>query len=254
MLVDVACCSLQEDSQEAFEKSLDLVNQAWKSGVTHLLMTKRYEGEFSQTEKAMQRISRFQEQLDRRGISVVVFPGQILKIEEPFEGELDFENLLYMDLNNRYLLVELSEDVTAEGLQPFLFACLNQEILPVLVGVEKNKALMENSEWLYNLVDQGCCFQISANAYLGEVGKDPEKNTRWLLNQGLVTSMGSFAECARDYRLKQAYRLIAKEYGNDFSFNLQENAKALVNGETVLQLPHFLENKDVHFFEKWFRL
>ncbi|MCY3046885.1 hypothetical protein ODY47_07375 [Aerococcus urinae] len=248
MLVDMACHIAKVDHTDSNKEQLAMANTIWQSGVTHVLATASYPTDPAATGgDLVQAAEAFQEDLDRRGIALMVYPGQIIDLAQAISWDDLSQDILYADLNQRYVLVKLNQEDPQRYFEPLLFEWLKHDIRPVLVQIEENQALMRDIDQVYQWVDQGCYTALTAGNLLGRQGKQVKKQCHYLLEAGLAHLLGSFSTSSDDYQLRQAYATLENRYGQSISFDIQQNARALINGDPLID--HFQIKKKKRF---WF--
>ncbi|MCI5775316.1 MAG: hypothetical protein MR008_02345 [Aerococcus sp.] len=244
MLVDPCFQQLTPDNPMPETAWLRVANQLINAGVTHLLVAPLYPATSMFPERMHALVTMYQEMLDRRGVPLVIYPGQTVLINQPLRTEAFTNELLYADLNQRYLLVQAPEDITFDTLLGALFEALRRNIIPVLVNPEKLSKLSDDD--IQQLRDQGIKLMVSNNSLRDR--HYAKRLTRWF-NQQWVTTIGSVAGEAEepvDYR--QTTRWLDQHVGRSYRDDLRLNNKALLNGDPFIENHHF--NKRHRLFGK----
>jgi protein-tyrosine phosphatase len=91
--------------------------------------------------------------------------------------------------------------------------------------------------------------QVTASSVTGDFGKKVKKFTFQLLENNLTHFVASDAHnvSTRNFKLREAYGVVEREFGIDLVYMLQENCEIMVEGNTVFkEMPQRI--KDKRFF------
>lgn len=232
MLVDPAAKWLDSDIID--EKTIQQANLAIQDGVTHVLWAPSLtQFPALSAEQLIQKAEYVQNELNLRGIPLSLYSAMVLPLVPTLPEWIDQDLLLFADVGANYLLVEFPEEVPSiDDLHRLIFDCLRRHLRLIFLAPEENPYLSQHPEEMTYLQQQGCYFMIKAGNYL-------EHGTRYLLikkwmEEEKVHLVASFNKIGESYRLSRTYEEISKEFGHSFSFELEMNAKALVNGEAFI--------------------
>lgn len=98
-----------DDGAENLEESLKMVRKAISQGITHLMCTPHHNnGKYNNpAEEIIQNVAFLQQEIDRRGLRLTLLEGQEVRLTEYLLMKIKKGELLFTDLNDTYLLVEL---------------------------------------------------------------------------------------------------------------------------------------------------
>lgn len=127
-----------------------------------------------------------------------------------------------------------SEDVPTYA-KDTIFKLQGYGITPVIVHPERNNRILKEPEILQDLIEQGCLVQITASSYTGLFGSKVENLSRKLIEAGQGVTFASDAHDLprRQYQLSEAYQKMAKEFSEDLAREWKDNARKIINGETI---------------------
>lgn len=240
-MIDSHCHILPEidDGSESLEMTIDMVNQAKSDGITHILATPHhYDGRYlNYASDIEQQVAIVQEELDRRGINVILFPSQEVRVHIDLLDHIKKGEILFADLNQTYLLLELPSDSIPIYFDQLLFDLRVNDIQPVIVHPERHEILMKNPSLLAEYIKRGCYGQLTAASYLGKFGEEVQHAAEQMLDQGLVHLIASDAhrpEGNQGYLMTEVLKKVEKKYGETTVFDLKQNAKSLINGDPLI--------------------
>lgn len=239
VMVDLHCHLLPEidDGSKSMEISLRLAREAVENGVTHALLTPHHmNGRYiNHKQDVIKRTAEFRQQLKEHEIPLTVFPGQEVRINGQLLEALDKNDILFADTGNRYLMLEFPDDDVPYYTNQMIFDLQQRGIVPVIVHPERNTKIMAQPDLLYQLLEKGCLSQITASSYVGTFGKKVENFSRQLIKagQGYIFASDAHDLPGRKYEMRQAFDKLQREFGDELSEQYQQNARLIINGESV---------------------
>jgi len=244
-MIDLHCHLLPglDDGSKNMNTSLKLANDAVKDGVNYALLTPHHMNGVYLNHKKMviQRTQEFQAEIDKCKIPLKVFPGQEVRINGDLLSALDQDDILFADEGGRYLMLEFPSDDVPSYTNNIIYEIMQRGIIPVIVHPERNTKIMRQPDILYDLLNKGCLSQITAGSYVGTFGHNIKKFSTQLIQAGQVYIFASDAHNLpnRKYEMRKAFHKLRREFGEDLTNELEENAKSIINGDFVL--PHELQ-------------
>ena len=244
-MIDLHCHLLPgvDDGSKSMDISLKLANDAVRDGIDYALLTPHHmNGVYLNHKKAViQQTQEFQVELDRHKIPLKVFPGQEVRINGDLLTALDQDDILFADESGRYLMLEFPDDDVPSYTSNMIYELMQRGIIPVIVHPERNTMIMKQPNILYDLLRKGCLSQITAGSYVGAFGRKVQKFSKQLIQAGQVYIFASDAHNLpnRKYEMRKAFHKLRREFGEDLTNELEENAKSIINGDFVL--PHELQ-------------
>jgi len=236
--VDLHCHILPgiDDGAQTITQSLDLAEQAVADGIRYILATPHhFDRQYvNGAQLVKQAVVDFQAELDRRSIPLTVFPGQEIHLNEQLLN--DDNDLLGIDLNRNYILLELPHEMVPVYLEDIIFDLLSKGITPVIAHPERNAQILAEPQRLYDLITTGCLAQATATSLVGGFGKQVQSTTQELIRCGLIQVIASDAHALahRGFAMTAAYREL-KNMNADYPEVFATNARKLLNGERLDQ-------------------
>ncbi|MGH2067351.1 tyrosine-protein phosphatase, partial [Aerococcus sp. L_4] len=168
-----------DDGAKDIEMSIAMANVAVQEGITHILATPHHRNsEFvNERSKVEEAVGQLQVELDRRGIGLVVFPGQEIRLHGELLDHIDHGEILFTDLGGHYILIEFPSHEVPHYAEQVFFDLLSRNIRPIIVHPERNQKIIEKPEILKRFVEMGCYAQLTASSYLGEFGSGVEETS-----------------------------------------------------------------------------
>jgi protein-tyrosine phosphatase len=110
-----------------------------------------------------------------------------------------------------------------------------QGLTPIIAHPERNRAIQENPDLLYDLVEKGALAQLTASSLNGSFGKKVEKLSHQLIDANLIHLIASDAHGvkSRKFRLKEAYEVLEKKYGWTLVEEFKDNAQMILENRAV---------------------
>ena len=239
VLVDIHCHILPgvDDGAKDWQTSIKLAREAVADGVTHAVCTPHMlNGKYINHKKDVIRLTEnFQDMLDDAKIPLTVFPGQEVRISGDLPKALDDDDILFLDEDGQYMLLEFPSDDVPAYTRDMVFKLMQRGITPVVVHPERNSRILKEPVILQELIEQGCLVQITASSYIGTFGKDIEEMSRRFIEAGQCSCFASDAHDLpkRQYEYSEALEKLSNEFGQGVAQEYRDNAQALVNGDNV---------------------
>ncbi|MCF1619981.1 tyrosine protein phosphatase [Tetragenococcus koreensis] len=234
-MIDLHCHILPgiDDGADSMETSLAMAKEAVSQGITHILCTPHHNNGRYENLKAtvVQAVALLQAELDKEQIALTLFEGQEVRISGELLQEINNDRILFTDLGDTYLLIELPTMDIPAYTEELFFELRTKGKVPVIVHPERNAKFREDPNRLLPYLEMGCLAQLTAPSLVGTFGKSIQKTAQEMVEHNLVQMMASDAHGVhkRKFHLKEAYELMGKEKAE----LMQQVAKDLVNGDQV---------------------
>ncbi|HJF19091.1 MAG TPA: tyrosine protein phosphatase [Enterococcus columbae] len=255
-MIDLHCHILPgiDDGAQTIEDSLEMARYAVDQGITHILCTPHHNNGKYENSKAqiVPLVAQLQEVLDEKQIPIILLEGQEVRITDFLLDDLRANRLVFTDLSDTYLLLELPSNRIPEYTESICYQLRSLGKVPVIVHPERNAGFIEEPNKLIDFLDMGCLAQLTAPSYVGVFGKKIQKTAKQMVENHLVQMVASDAHGIhkRNFYLKEAYQAIEKDFGIELVQQMQQVAKDLVNGD-IVSFPDYQEIKPSRF--NWFR-
>jgi protein-tyrosine phosphatase len=179
---------------------------------------------------------------------------------------LSFENIddalktphKYTINQKNYLLVEFADLSIPQQMTEVFREFLVAGIQPIITHPERNLTIQKAPHRLDEWIDSGCLVQVTAASMTGRFGKLATEFAHKLLRQNKVHFLATDAHNlqSRPPRMKEAYDLVAKQYGAEAAERLcVTNPKAAFFGEEFPPQPEIAQQEASRpsFWSKLFR-
>lgn len=253
-MLDLHCHILPgiDDGARSWEDSLLIAQKAVDEGITHLLATPHHlNGKYvNKKASVIQLTNQLQERLDQAGIPLQVFPSQEVRVSGEILAGLGADEILGIDEDNRYLIVEFPTREIPHFVEQLFFNLQQRGVTPVIVHPERNQTIIENPNRLFEFIERGALAQVTASSYVGVFGKEIAKLSSQLIEANLVHILASDAHNTRGrtFHMQEAFRKLAEEFGPKKVETFHEQAKYLLNGELFTPAPPHEIKKKKKFF------
>lgn len=243
-LIDLHCHLLPgvDDGSKDLEMSLEMARAAVKQGISHIVLTPHHMDSTYVNHKAdvLAKTATFQQALTAAQIPLTVFAGQEVHLTGDLLKALKADDILFLDANAHYLLLELPHSGVPAYTREIIFALQTQGIVPVIAHPERNHGIQKDPDKLYDFMQMGCLAQLTASSYVGVFGDAVEKLTAKIINSGMGTAFASDAHNfnGRRFLMDAAFDKLADQAGIETVERFKNNAKAIINGDDIA-MPDF---------------
>ena len=223
---------------KTMEDSLEMARLAVREGIETIVATPHHKNGVYENEKAtiLPSIDLFQKQLEINQIPLTVLPGQEVRIY----GELleEWEQGSIQTINDTpYILIEFPSNHIPRYAKTLFFELLNKGLYPILVHPERNAAIMENPNLLYDFAQMGVASQLTSGSITGKFGKKIKKISNDLVAANLIHFIASDAHnvTSRQFWMNEARDEIEKQFGMSQLYYFEENARFVIEGQPIMR-------------------
>ncbi|WP_336866193.1 tyrosine-protein phosphatase [Peribacillus frigoritolerans] len=246
-MIDIHCHILPgvDDGSADMKESMNMARNAVEAGITHIFATPHHLNEKYVNVKIdiIDRAAKLNESLQQENIPLTIHLGQEVRIHRDIFTSLEKEEILTLDNNGTFLLLELPSGRVPTYTQEVIYELLLKGITPIIVHPERNKELIENHKLLFELVQEGALTQLTSGSIIGNFGKSIQSFSKKIIEHNLAHFIATDAHNigSRGFTLQQAYETITKAYGIERTFYFKENVEQLLKGQspTVEKPVHF---------------
>ncbi|MFJ7991185.1 tyrosine-protein phosphatase [Peribacillus frigoritolerans] len=237
-MIDIHCHILPgvDDGAADIKESLNMARKAVEAGITHIFATPHHLNEKYVNVKSdiIDRVGRLNESLQQENIPLTIHLGQEVRIHRDIFSSLEKEDILTLDDNGTYMLLELPSGSVPTYTQDVIYELQLKGIKPIIVHPERNKELIENHKLLFELVQEGALTQLTSGSIIGLFGKNVKSFSKKIIEHNLTHFIATDAHNigSRGFTLQQAYETITKAYGINRTFYFKENSEQLIKGQS----------------------
>lgn len=225
-----------DDGPQTLEETIDLLTQAKEQGITGIVVTPhhlhpRYNNIFSDVDNAIKDLTSNQQIKD---FNIQLYPGQEIRITDKVLEDIDQHQIQGIN-HSKYLLIELPSNSMPHYTKNLLYEIQTKGFIPVLAHPERNKAIAQDINLLYELINNGALSQITASSLTGELGKNLKKLSIQMIEHNLIHFVASDAHHPdnRPFGLAELFTTPKLK-------NMQPAIKRLLNNNEAM-----IQNKDV---------
>jgi protein-tyrosine phosphatase len=207
-----------DDGPQTMQEALGLAQALVQEGIRAAIATPHYNDIYPRRSAAeiRERVQELQQELDRHGIALRVFPGHEALITPGLVKDIQAGRLATLN-NSRYLLLELWNTEWLPDTERAIFELRASGIVPMLAHPERYQAIQKDPQRLAALRQQGVLAQLTAGSLIGMQGNTARTCAETLLNQGLISCISSDAHGLRrrppgvTRGLQRAIELVGRE-------------------------------------------
>jgi len=225
-----------DDGPVALEQSLAMLDQAIKQGITVVAATPHLSPSYQASKSEILRaFEQLQQVVESEQMPIELVLGQEVRVYGDIAEDFAQGKLLSLVGHNRHILIELPSSSVPRFTEQVFYQLYQQGLTPVIAHPERNRAIQENPDLLYDLVEKGALAQLTASSLTGSFGKKVEKLCHQLIDANLIHLIASDAHGvkSRKFRLKEAYQVLEKKYGWTLVEELKDNAQMILDNKPV---------------------
>ncbi|SEN29754.1 protein-tyrosine phosphatase [Terribacillus saccharophilus] len=249
-MIDIHCHILPgiDDGPRTLEESLEMARAAVEEGISTIVATPHHRNnQFDNYyDDILVEVYNLNEAIKEADIPLTILPGQETRIYGEIAEGLKEKEILPINQHTPYILVELPTVTFPKFTKQLLYDLQVQGYKPVIVHPERNKAILEDPNLLYEVVKGGTLTQVTAASILGKFGKKIQQLSFKLIEANLCQFIASDAHNIRNrtFVLRETYNFLESEYGPAFVVQMQENAVDLIEGRNIVgDIPERIKTK-----------
>jgi protein-tyrosine phosphatase len=227
-----------DDGSKNIAESLAMAEVAWEDGIHTIVATPHVlQGVFDNDKnKILSAVRALNQTLQEQNIAVHILPGAEYYLEADIPLKLSQGELLTINDNGRYLLVELPSAFIPEYTAQVLYEIQLQGVTPIIAHPERNAGFTRKPAVLQEMISRGVLAQVTSASITGLFGKRVKRTAYSFLKQGLVHLVSSDAHSSvgRAPLLSQAQKEIEKYHGSHTAQLLViQNPGSIIEGEST---------------------
>lgn len=247
ILVDV------DDGSKNINETIELLKQAKCEGITDIVATPhhlhtRYSNNI---ENVKIKLNELKKNAVIKELGIRLYAGQEIRITDQIID--DIKNNKIEGINgSRYLLLEFPSNEVPHYSNQLFYELQTMGYVPIIAHPERNKAIVQNMNLLFELINGGALSQITTSSLLGEYGSNIRKQSLKMIDNNLAHFIASDAHNVsnRPFIMKQLFKeRKLKTYYEELERYI-ENGKAVLENERISKL---IPTQDYQQ-KKWFGL
>ena len=235
-----------DDGPKSFEQSINLLKQAVQEGITDIIATSHsshplYNVSF---EKVTEQLLTLQEVININNLPLTLHAGHEVRIGDNMIDSIKTKKIHTL-ANSNYVLLELPSDIVPYYTIPLIRDLLGEGIIPIIAHPERNKAIVERTELLARLINEGAVAQITAGSLAGHFGRKIQRVSLDFVKANLVHTYGSDVHhlLNRPFLfLKGLEYLDKKKELEAINILLENNERILKNKPLLIQEPENIQS------------
>ncbi|MDW4371712.1 capsular biosynthesis protein [Staphylococcus saprophyticus] len=225
-----------DDGPQSLDETINLLVQAKQQGITGIVATPhhlhpKYNNKFDDVENEINKLTHNKRIKD---FNIQIYTGQEIRITDKILEDIDQHHIKGIN-RSKYLLIELPSNSMPNYIKNLLYEIQTKGFVPVIVHPERNKAIIQNINLLYELINNGALSQITASSLTGELGKNLQKLSIQMIEHHLTHFVASDAHHSvnRPFTLNRLFKSPKLK-------NMESDIKNLLNNNEIM-----IRNKDV---------
>lgn len=237
-----------DDGPQSLDETIALLKQARAQGIKGIVVTPhhlhpRYDNTFETVLKGIDELNNIEEIAQ---LNLQLYPGQEIRITDKIFEEIE-QQRIYGINKSRYLLIELPSNEVPHYTKKLLYEIQTKGFIPIIAHPERNKAIAQNINLLYELINHGALSQLTSSSLTDELGKNIQKLSIQMLEHNLVHFVASDAHHSesRPFSLDALFSTPKlKNIESDISVLLDNNEAMIQDKNVVTGRPiEFKKNK-----------
>ena len=183
----------------------------------HIIATPHFiEGELEpDKETILYKITALNHVISDEGTDITIHPGMEIFLSDNLPELYEQDKLLTLN-NSQYLLIELPLYHIHPGyFEDIIFKLQLKGLIPVIAHPERCRKFIDNPNYVYKLINNGCLMQINSGSLEGFFGKDVKLTALTLIKHNMAHFIASDSHpCPkRTVHMKRGYDIIRKRFG-----------------------------------------
>jgi protein-tyrosine phosphatase len=238
-MIDLHCHILPgiDDGPQNMEEAILMAKQAVNQGIHTIVATPHHQNGRYINEKQLilNQVKGLNEQLYQKGVPLTILPGQEVRLYGEILQDYALQHIATLNETNKYILIEFPSNHVPRYAQTLLYDIQLQGMTPIIAHPERNAEIIERPEILFNLIEKGALSQVTASSLTGDFGKKIKKFSLELIEHGLAHVVASDAHntSGRSFKLREAYDVIGKEFGENTISQFQDTVYGIIGGKGI---------------------
>lgn len=242
-----------DDGPQSINAMIDLLNQAKSEGINNIVVTPhhlhpKYNNNIQLVKEGIKALKQNE---DVRKLNINFYAGQEIRVTDRVIDDINNGNIEGIN-NSNYLLLEFPSNEVPHYSKQLFYELQTMGYIPIIAHPERNKAIVQNLDLLYELINGGALSQLTTSSLLGKFGSNVRNASLKIIDNNLAHFIASDAHSAttRPFAMKQLFKeRKLKAYYEEFE-NYLENGKLMINNERISKQIPTQDYKQ----KKWFGL
>lgn len=225
-----------DDGPSDIEQAVKLIQQAKSQGITGIVATPhhlhpRYRNQFQQVTT---KLAELRQHPTIQQLEVTLFPGQEIRITDEILTGLEEGSIQGIN-KSKYLLIEFPTSEVPHYTKRLFFEIQTRGYVPIIAHPERNKAIAQHPELLYELVNQGALSQLTASSLTSGFGKKIQRLSLKMIDCHLSHLVASDAHhcIQRPFAMNTLFNHPKLASYSNAIHRLVSNATSVVNNQDI---------------------
>ena len=239
-MIDLHCHILPgiDDGPELLNESIEMCRIAANDGISKVACVPHHVvGKYNNNrEKIIKCVEKLQASIDSENIPLTLYPGCEIRLDLNLVEKIKAGELLTMNDSGRYITLELPNEALPKNIEEIISSLIFAGIIPIVAHPERNHAIQNDPEILYQLVQLGALAQLTASSLTGRVGSRIEKFSTLLLEHKLAHMLVTDAHSSKQRRptLSKGLKRLKEVVGEKAAMDMIEAIpEKILNGEDI---------------------
>lgn len=182
-----------DDGSKSLEESLVILKNAYKNGVTDIVLTPHYIKDSvynTNKEKNQKLMDELKLKLKEIGVNLNLYLGNEVYIDEDIINLLRTNEISTIN-NSKYILIELPLNNESLILEEVIYELKKSGLVPIIAHPERYISYYNNFDFFSDLIDSGCLLQANIGSLYGKYGSKTKKMLKGLLKRDMIHFFGS---------------------------------------------------------------
>ncbi len=236
-----------DDGPPDWKVTMEMLRQAASQGITDVFATSHFSEYIAPdlVKEYLWKFAELQQKIEEEGIPVRVHSGSELFYHPYIASSIADVPIATLGGRGQYVLMEFPMFQALEGFEDALFRLSMEDYIPIIAHPERYMAVVNDFEVLYRFIKFGGLLQINGGSILGHFGKDVQKTSLKILEQGLAHFVASDAHTykkGRCFILRDVVYFLVDKIPLEYLEKLvRGNPQAIIAGERLEKVEAPLE-------------
>lgn len=242
-----------DDGPQSLTAAIDLLKQAKREGITDIITTPHHlHPKYSNDiHTVKEKINELKINEEIRNLNINFYAGQEIRVTDRVIDDINNGNIEGIN-NSNYLLLEFPSNEVPHYSKQLFYELQTMGYIPIIAHPERNKAIVQNLDLLFELINGGALSQLTTSSILGDFGSNVRSISLKIMDNNLAHFIASDAHSAttRPFVMKQLFKeRKLKTYYETFEDYI-ENGNLIIKNERVSKQIPTQDYKQ----KKWFGL
>lgn len=242
-----------DDGPQSLTAAIDLLKQTKREGITDIIATPHHlHPKYSNDiHTVKEKINELKLNEEIRNLNINFYAGQEIRVTDRVIDDINNGNIEGIN-NSNYLLLEFPSNEVPHYSKQLFYELQTMGYIPIIAHPERNKAIVQNLDLLFELINGGALSQLTTSSILGDLGSNVRRISLKIMDNNLAHFIASDAHSAttRPFVMKQLFKeRKLKTYYETFEDYI-ENGNLIIKNERVSKQIPTQDYKQ----KKWFGL